>query len=186
MTTAAKRPACAMPTIGAPAFAGAKQDGRFKPGRSGNPAGRKPGVRNRSSLLDDAISDDDIRSIVAKIVSKAKEGDVACAKLIWDRVAAPSKNRTVEIGLVEVGRYDGDEAILASYGAIVRGVAGGQISPTEALELAELLDRQRGVITELAPARLEPKPTPAEADRQRRSDEANQRLTDRLLDAIAR
>jgi hypothetical protein len=177
---AAKRPACSISTIGAPANAGAKQDGRFKPGRSGNPAGKAKGTRNRAAALLDEISDADLQQVVAKVVELAKGGDLVAAKML---LPAP-RARTVEIGLVEVGPHDGNEAILASFGAIVRAVAEGQIGPTEALALAELLNRQRDAIASTAPARLKPEPSPEEAERQRLSDEASQRLTDRLINAI--
>jgi hypothetical protein len=170
--------------IGTPANAGAKQDGRFKPGRSGNPAGKPKGTRNRAAALLGEISDADLKAIVAKVVTKAKAGDVTCAKLILDRVAPPPKSRVVEIGLVEVGRHGGDEAILRSYAAIVREVASGSISPVEGLELTELLDRQRQAFADIAPARMRPHPTPEQAERQRRSSEASDRLTDRLINAI--
>jgi Family of unknown function (DUF5681) len=162
-----------------------KQRGRpFRPGQSGNPAGRPAGKPNRATALLDAIGDVDLQEIVGKIVEKAKGGDLAAAKMILDRVAPPAKSRIVEIGLAEVGRHDGNEAILASFCEIVRAVAGGQISPAEALDLAELLDRQRQAFDDIAPARLKPKPTSEEAERERRSTEASLRLTDRLINAL--
>jgi Family of unknown function (DUF5681) len=185
MSIAAKRRACAISNIGAPANAGAmqdgaKHDGRFKPGRGGNPAGKPKGTRNRAAAILDEISDADLQQVVAKVVELAKGGDLVAAKMI---LPAP-RARNVEVGLVEVGRHDGNEAILASFGAIVRAVAEGQINPTEALALTELLDRQRDAIALTAPARLKPEPSPEEADRQRRADEASARLADRLIGAI--
>jgi hypothetical protein len=61
--------------------------------------------------------------------------------------------------LAEVGHHDGGNAILESYAAIVRGVASGEVSPAEGLELADLLDRQRSAVADLKPGRLDPEPT---------------------------
>jgi hypothetical protein len=110
----------------------------------------------------------------------AKAGDLVAAKMI---LPAP-RARTVDIGLAEIGRHDGAEALLQSYSAIVRAVAGGIVSPTEALELAELVDKRGQAITDAAPGRMKPKPTPEQAERQRLADEASQRLADRLAAAI--
>ena len=65
---------------------GRSHDGRF--GRAnrfavGNPHAVAVG-RLRSALLA-AISEDDVRVVVAKLVSMAKEGDIKAAKLILDR-----------------------------------------------------------------------------------------------------
>jgi hypothetical protein len=155
---------------------------RFKPGNSGRPKGS----RNRASVVLDALNDSDLEAIVEKVVAKAKEGDLTAAKIIFDRVMPAPRARAVAIDLAEVDRYDGDEATLRSYAAIVGAVASGAISPGEAVELAELVDKQRQAFADVAPARMRPQPTPEQAQRQRRSDEANQRIADRLLDAVAR
>jgi hypothetical protein len=142
--------------------------------RSGLPG---PGVRNKASTLLDAIGDEDIQAIIEKVVERAKGGDVTCAELILDRVAPPPKSRVVEIGLAEVGRYDGDVAVLRSYGAIVRATAAGEISPAEALELAELVDKQRRAFADLARDRMNSEPTPEDIAQQKRAAERISEIT---------
>jgi hypothetical protein len=66
--------------------------GRFRKGESGNPAGKRPGTRNRATMLLEAITDADLAAIMAKIVEKAKSGDVVAAKLLLDRLA-PSRQK---------------------------------------------------------------------------------------------
>jgi Family of unknown function (DUF5681) len=83
----------------------------FQQGVSGNPAGKPKGARNRASAMLEAIDDDDLRAIVAKIVEKAKAGDLVAAKLIFDRVAPPPKSRTVSIDLPAIDKWDGNEAV---------------------------------------------------------------------------
>ena len=60
--------------------------GRFakgNPGGPGNPFARR--VARLRSLLLDAVSDDDLRAVVAKMVEKAKAGDVAAAREVLTR-----------------------------------------------------------------------------------------------------
>jgi hypothetical protein len=64
--------------------AGQKQPrGRpFRLGESGNPAGKRPGTRNRATLLLELISDADLAAILGTLVEKAKAGDASAANTI--------------------------------------------------------------------------------------------------------
>lgn len=122
-------------------------------------------------MLLEAIADDDLQVIVAKIVAKAKAGDLVAAKLIFDRVAPAPKSRTVGIDLQAIGKWDGNEAILSAHRAIVEAVAGGDISPAEGLELVAVIEAQRAVVEKLRPAAMYREPTPKELLEQKRQDE---------------
>ena len=54
-----------------PAKAGKKQAGRFKPGQSGNPAGRKQGRRARSTILAEQMMRDDAGAVVRAVIDAA-------------------------------------------------------------------------------------------------------------------
>jgi Family of unknown function (DUF5681) len=137
-----------------------KQRGRpFQKGKSGNPAGTKTGSRHRVTLLAEALLQGEAEALTRKAIELALAGDVACLRLCIDRIAPAPRNRAVAIDLAEVGHHDGGNALLESYAAIVRGVGRGELSPSEALELADLLDRQRSAVADLKPGRLEPEPT---------------------------
>lgn len=61
--------------------------GRFGPGNragKGNPHARRVAAL-RSALLD-AVSEDDMREVIAKVVEQAKEGDVTAARVLFERV----------------------------------------------------------------------------------------------------
>lgn len=65
----------------------------FKPGQSGNPAGKPKGARHFSTLLKEAIlkvaeGDDEPadRMIVRQLVDKAKKGDLSAIDRVIDRV----------------------------------------------------------------------------------------------------
>lgn len=64
--------------------------GRFAPGNAGgpgNPYAQRVG-RLRSALLD-AISEDDLRGVIGALVKKAKDGNVAAAKILFNRCLGP-------------------------------------------------------------------------------------------------
>jgi hypothetical protein len=142
----------------------------FQKGVSGNPAGKPKGARNRASTMLEAIDDNDLRAIVGKIVQKAKAGDLVAAKLIFDRVAPAPKSRTVGIDLEAIDKWDGNEAVLSAHRAIVEAVAGGDISPAEALELVAVIEAQRAVVEKLRPAAMHREPTPKELAEKKKRD----------------
>ena len=79
---------------------GAKRDehGRFLPGTTpgpGNPYAKRVG-QLRSALLN-AVSEDDMREIIEALVAKARKGDIAAARTLFDRVLGKS----VESDLIE-------------------------------------------------------------------------------------
>jgi hypothetical protein len=112
---------------------------RGRPFSAGNP-GRPRGSRNRLKLLQGLLADGDLEAIVHAVIAKAKKGDLAAAKLVLDRVMPAPRTRPVEIDLPAIGWYDAAEALLASYGAVTKGIAAGQITPSEAGEIIAALD----------------------------------------------
>src|SRR6185437_7651794 len=55
-------------------------DGRFLPGRSGNPAGKRPGTRNRATRLTELLEDGDAERLARILVDRALAGDAASAR----------------------------------------------------------------------------------------------------------
>jgi hypothetical protein len=144
----------------------------FPKGVSGNPAGRPKGIRNRATVLLEAITDDDLHAIVLMVIEKAKAGDLIAAKLIFDRVAPAPKGRAVTIELPAIGQWDGIDAVLRAYRIVIEAVSAGDASPAEGLELVALIEAQRATIKELRPESMYREPTPEErAEQQRRNEE---------------
>lgn len=95
------------------------EKGQFVPGVSGNPAGKPPGTKHMSTLLEEAIkkvaegSDDpEDLQIVKALIKKAKSGDISAIKEIWDRLegkAAQSLDVKSDGTLtINVVNYSGD------------------------------------------------------------------------------
>jgi hypothetical protein len=54
-----------------------RRDTRFQPGQSGNPAGKKPGTRNRSTMLVEQMIGDEAERITSNLIparSRARPG----------------------------------------------------------------------------------------------------------------
>lgn len=69
---------------------GRDSSGRFTKGNAaakGNPYAKRVG-QLRSALLD-AVSEDDVREVIAAMVKKAKDGDMAAARILFDRCLGP-------------------------------------------------------------------------------------------------
>jgi hypothetical protein len=63
----------------------------FEPGKSGNPAGKLKGTRNKTTLAVEALFDGESETITRKAIELAKDGDLAALRLCLDRIAPPRK-----------------------------------------------------------------------------------------------
>lgn len=122
---------------------------KFKPGESGNPAGRPKGSVNRQLAELRAAAD----RVLPLVVEKALAGDADAQKLILDR-ALP---RTKPMSPAEPFSLP-EEGLLDQVQAVLRQVADGELSPTAAAELVgmvataakvEEIDQLRNEVTSL-------------------------------------
>lgn len=63
--------------------------GRWKPGQSGNPAGRPPGTGDVAKLRADIA--DRVPQLLGQLFTQAMAGDVGAARLLLERSIAPLK-----------------------------------------------------------------------------------------------
>lgn len=127
----------AKPAQSGPAKTGRQQDARFKPGRSGNPNGRPVGSRHKTTLAMNALLDGDAENLTRKAISMALEGDTVAMRLCLDRLAPPRRDRPVSFALPKLDTAEDAKAAVA---AILQGVADGDLTPGEAVELSKLLE----------------------------------------------
>jgi Family of unknown function (DUF5681) len=109
----------------------------FKPGESGNLAGRPKGSRNKTTLAMEALLDGEAEALTRKAIELAKGGDLVALRLCLDRICPPRKERPVNFALPPLN--SAADAKQAS-AAILNGVADGELTPGEAAELSRLLD----------------------------------------------
>jgi hypothetical protein len=120
--------------------------GRFRPGQSGNPAGRRAGARNRTSALALKLMDADAEPVILALMRAAKGGDVAAIKLVLERIAPMPRNRPVHFSMPSIETpADLGEAM----GAILQAASDGELTPDEATAIASLVETRRRTIETL-------------------------------------
>ena len=109
----------------------------FEKGESGNPAGRPRGSRNRATLLMESLLADDAEAIGRKAIEMAKQGDMPAIRLCMDRLAPVRKGEPVAF---ELPPLDKPADSVAAAAEIVAAVAAGELTPSEAADLAKVID----------------------------------------------
>lgn len=120
-----------------------KQSGRFKPGVSGNPAGKPVGARHRTTRAIEALLDNEHEALTRKAIAKALEGDTVALRLCLDRIAPPRKDAPISIALPSV--RSAADAVDAS-AAVLAAVAAGEITPDEAARVMALLTAHKSIV----------------------------------------
>ncbi len=100
---------------------------KFKPGQSGNPAGR-PKDKTPATLLRKSIADD-MPAIIHTLVELAKGGDVQAAKVLLDRICPPLRPQALPIALPTNGSLSeqGSEIIQATMAGTIPPDIGSQL-----------------------------------------------------------
>lgn len=101
-----------------------KRPGRWKPGESGNPAGRPPGTGEVARLR--SVIQGAIPGIIEKLVELALAGDAQAARLLLERTIAPLKASSAPAHLPYVAAAAGlaDKAT-----ATLDAIATGKLPP---------------------------------------------------------
>jgi len=106
-------------------------------GQSGNPAGRRPGCRNKATRAAEMYLDGEAEGLIRLAVEQAFAGDPTAMRLCLARTVAPRRERPVAIALPPIRTAaDIAPAIDAIAGALTKGL----ITTGQAAELAQVLD----------------------------------------------
>ncbi len=107
-----------------------KQRGNpFKPGESGNPAGKPKGARHRATLAIELLLDGEAEALTRKAVELALEGDMQALRLCLERILPPRKDRPVSFDLAPIESATDAKKAMSS---VLAAVASGEITPSEA------------------------------------------------------
>jgi hypothetical protein len=125
----------------------------FQKGQSGNPSGKPPGTRNKTTMLAEKLMHDDASEIVKVVLDAAKRGNINAARLILERIAPIRKGRPVYLDLPPM-QTAGD--IAEAMAALTDAMASGDVTPDEAVTVASVFEtRRKALETEELSLRLE-------------------------------
>jgi hypothetical protein len=114
-----------------------RKQGHFKKGKSGNPSGRPSGSRNKTTIAMEELLDGEADAIVRKAVEQAKNGDPVALRLCLDRIIPPRRERPINFELPPI---QAPADALKATAALIAAVGAGDITPSEAAELAKLIE----------------------------------------------
>jgi len=115
---------------------GEQQAGRFRKGRSGNPAGRPRGSRNSATRACETLLEGQAEALTQKAVDMALAGDTVALKICIDRIFPPRKDRPVTFPLPPINTARDAADVMAS---VMNAVAPGQLTPADASELSKVV-----------------------------------------------
>ncbi len=126
-----------------PAKSGKKQDGKFQPGQSGNPAGKPRGTLNKVTLAMEALLEGEGEALTRKVIEKATAGDAVCLRLCFERLYPVRRGRPISVELPNVETADD---VAKAQGAILAAVATGDLTPDEGQVVSGILEGKRKAI----------------------------------------
>lgn len=115
-------------------------DGKFKPGQSGNPSGRAQGSKNKRTLVAEVL-EQGVEDVARAMLTEAKNGDVAAAKLVLERIVPPLRNENPRV------EFDlSTERPLAEQGSeVLKAVSLGKLDPAMGKMLIDCLSAFGGL-----------------------------------------
>ena len=116
---------------------------QFQKGQSGNPSGRPRGALNRATVLAQELLSARVERIAGKPIELAEGGDMRAIRVCMDRLAPVIKHQPIAVELPPIERpADSVEAAAR----IAAAVAAGELTATEAAELAKVVDVYVGAL----------------------------------------
>jgi len=109
------------------------QDGRFLPGRSGNPKGRQPGPSKQQKLLNRML--EEAGEVMDAVLAKAKEGVPASAGLVLSRILPTlrAQSQTVNFDL------DPTLPLAAQVEQVLLAISSGKLAPDVGRQIIEAI-----------------------------------------------
>ena len=110
---------------------------QFHKGQSGNPAGKLPGTRNRRTLLAEQWLNAQTETILEKLGQLVEKGDPIATRFCMDRISPRLRERPITFALPALATPADAAAAMAE---INRGLADGELSASEAADLARAVE----------------------------------------------
>src|SRR5947208_15766333 len=111
----------------------------FKPGNPGRPLGSK----NRVTQTLEQLAEGQAEQLSEKVREPAQAGDVACLRMMLDRIWPPRKEQPVNVTLPPI---NSSQDALAAIAAICTALREGGLTPDEITALSSVVGRSIQVI----------------------------------------
>jgi len=112
-----------------------RSNGRFEPGRSGNPAGRPKGARGHATLAAEAMLEEKVQAVIDNLIDRALAGSIPATRLCLDRTMVQPRDRIA----LDIPTLRSPSDVVDASAALVAAVAAGEISPRAAKEMMAVL-----------------------------------------------
>jgi hypothetical protein len=109
----------------------------FPKGMSGNPIGKRPGTRNRATIIAEELLDSAARPLLRGAIDDAQGGDGVMKRFCISRIIGPRRERPVRFDLPPL-RSAAD--LCAAMEAVTSAVARGELTIGEAWEFSQIVD----------------------------------------------
>jgi hypothetical protein len=109
----------------------------FEKGRSGHPAGRRAGSRNKKTLAAAALLEGESEALTRRAVELAFAGDPTALRLCIEGILPPCRERTIKFELPPI-KSAAD--IAPAMDAVTSALSAGVITPGEAATIAAVVD----------------------------------------------
>src|SRR5688572_30526386 len=116
---------------------------RGRPFKSGNP-GRPPGSKNKVTQIVEQLAEGQAEHLIKKAVELAQAGDVACLRMILDRIWPLPKGRPVNIELPPIKT---SQDVLAALASLWTAMGEGRLTAEEASAMSLVVERSVQVYT---------------------------------------
>jgi F0F1-type ATP synthase gamma subunit len=116
---------------------------QFQKGESGNPSGRPRGALNRATVLAQELLAARVEGIAAKLIELAEGGDMRAIRVCMERLMPVIKHQPIAVELPPIEKPADSVEAAAS---IAAAVAAGELTATEAAELAKVIDTYVGAL----------------------------------------
>lgn len=109
----------------------------FRPGESGNPAGRPRGARNWTTLAAEQLLDGEAEVLVQKVIDLAKGNNFSALKLCMQRILPVRRDRLLLVDMPDLKSVDDAPQAIA---AITASVTAGELGIADGVELVKMVE----------------------------------------------
>ena len=109
----------------------------FVKGQSGNPMGKRPGTRNRATIIAEEMLDSAARPLLRGAIDDAQGGDGVMTRFCLSRIIGPRRERPVRFELPPI-KSAAD--LSAAMQAVTAAVAQGELTIREGWEFSQMID----------------------------------------------